>query len=233
MPVRAVFIAIRIVGALLIAAAVIAQLVRSVTLWIDLGDVSLPLHVWHFFSFFTILSNLAAMGVLAAGAVRLIGRADDSRTFALWRVSATAYMAVTGLVYNTLLRGIELPQGTTVPWSNEILHLVAPLLVVVDWLLAPGRRPLEWRDLRVVLAFPIVWTVYTMVRGPFVRDDVRDLDRWYPYPFLDPALSANGYLSVAFYMVLIAVVFGLAGAGAIWVSRRRAGTRPADLPAGT
>ena len=36
----------------------------------------------------------------------------------------TTYMIVTGLVYNILLRGIELPQGSEpIPWSNETLHV--------------------------------------------------------------------------------------------------------------
>jgi hypothetical protein len=43
---------------------------------------------------------------------------------------------------------------------------------------------------------------------------------WYPYPFLNPITSAQGYVSVAFYVVLIAAVIGLVGAAVIWASRR-------------
>jgi hypothetical protein len=46
---------------------------------------------------------------------------------------------------------------------------------------------------------------------------------WYPYPFLDPHLSPNGYLSVTFYIILIAAVIGLTAAGVVWVSRRKSG----------
>ena len=41
-------------------------------------------------------------------------------------------MVVTGVVYNLLLRGIVLDQGTTVPWSNEVMHLVGPAFMLLD-----------------------------------------------------------------------------------------------------
>jgi len=63
------------------------------------------------------------------------------------------------------------------------------------------------------------------VRGPFVVDQVFGNDFWYPYPFLNPNASANGYLSVVFYVVLIAAVIGLVAAGVLWISRRRSPAR--------
>ena len=62
------------------------------------------------------------------------------------RASVTSYMAVTGIVYNMLLRGVNVSEGSVLPWSNEVLHVVGPLLMVIDWLFAPGRRrPIEWK----------------------------------------------------------------------------------------
>jgi hypothetical protein len=133
----------------------------------------------------------------------------------------TTYMFTTGLVYNLLLRGVELPQGATLEWSNEVLHVIAPLYVVLDWLLAPGRTPIAAKRLWGILVFPIVWVVYTLVRGPLVMDYVLGKNYWYPYPFLNPETSPNGYASVAFYVVLIALVIGAAAAGVLWISRRK------------
>ena len=67
----------------------------------------------------------------------------------------------------------------------------------------------------------MVWAVYTMIRGPFAFNALTDTRGWYPYPFLDPANSSEGYVSVAFYVVLIAAIIGGVGALVIWVSRRR------------
>jgi tetrahydromethanopterin S-methyltransferase subunit B len=70
--------------------------------------------------------------------------------------------------------------------------------------------------------------VYTMFRGPLTPDELTGTSYWYPYPFLNPDTSANGYLSVAFYIVLIALVIASLAALAIWISRRFRGG--AELP---
>ena len=113
-------------------------------------------------------------------------------------------------------------------WSNEVLHVVAPAYLLIDWLFAPGRTPLRFRAVWGIAVFPIVWAVYTLVRAPFAIEPVSGKSPWYPYPFLNPAASPNGYLSVAFYVVLIAVVILAAGYGVVWVSRRWSVRRPSD-----
>jgi hypothetical protein len=210
--VRPLLVVLRLAAAGLVLAAIVAQLIRSIENTIAAeGDVGFVLQ--NFFSFFTIESNvLAVLAFLAGGVAVALGRAE-SRGLTIFRLVATTYMTVTFIVYNLLLRGIELPQGQTVPWSNEILHVVGPLLLVADWLFAPGRTRLEWRHVGVVVIWPIVWAAYTLIRGPIVE--------WYPYPFLDPGNSTNGYLSVAFYVILIAGVMVGVGAAGIWVTRRR------------
>ncbi|MEZ5190309.1 MAG: Pr6Pr family membrane protein [Schumannella sp.] len=218
---RMAFMIFRLAGAALIIAAVVGQLLLSLRVWAEAGIQDPTVQLVSFFSFFTIDSNVLGAAAFLIGAVCAIrGRTEDCRWYAVLRVCATAYMVTTGVVYNVLLRGIELPQGSTLPWANEVLHVVGPLLVLVDWLFAPGRLRLEWRALWAVVAFPIVWGVYTMVRGPLVHDAMTGNDYWYPYPFLNPNIAPEGYLSVAFYIVVIAIVIGSAGAGAIWVSRR-------------
>lgn len=204
-----------------IVAAVVGQLRTSLAYWARLGITEPTIQLVNFFSFFTIESNLAAVVTLGIGAVLLLTRRRaDPAWFQVLRLCVTTYMVTTGVVYNALLRGIELPQGSLLPWSNEVLHVVAPVWLLVDWCFAPGRAPLEWRRVRAVVVFPIVWVVYTLVRGPFTPDAVKHADHWYPYPFLDPALAATGYWSVVIYVVAIAIVIALVGLAAIWVSRR-------------
>jgi len=219
---RVLFAVLRVAVAAAVIAAIVAQLVTSYGFWTARGVESIWINVVNFFSFFTIDSNIGAAAVGLIGAVVLLGRTGrDPVWFNGFRVAVVTYMVVTGIVYNLLLRGIELPQGSTVPWSNEVLHVIAPAYLLIDWLLAPGRIRLGYRAVWGVVAFPIVWVVYTLIRGPVTPDEVYGKPFWYPYPFLNPNTSANGYLSVAFYIVLIAVVIGLTAAGAVWASRRR------------
>jgi hypothetical protein len=223
----------RLAAAALALAAIIAQLARSIenalqttTEW----GQHLPTVAANFLSFFTILSNLLAAIVLIVAAVWALRHRHDSRPEPNWLAvslaCASTYMIVTGIVYNTLLRGVEVSEGATLGWSNEIVHVVGPLLIVLDWLFAPGRRRLEWKRIGVVVIFPIVWAAYTMIRGPFVNDPTQAVlnpdytGGWYPYPFLNPVTAPLGYVSVAFYVVLIAAVIGGVGALIIWVSRR-------------
>lgn len=120
-------------------------------------------------------------------------------------------MATTFVVYNLLLRDISLDQATTVAWSNEILHVWAPLYLIVDWLIAPGRAPIGWNRFWLIAVFPLAWAMYSMIRGPIVG--------WYPYPFLNPA--NGGYGAVAVYVIAIAAFILLVGAGVVALSRTR------------
>jgi hypothetical protein len=225
--VRVLFIVFRLAGAGAITAAIVGQYIHSLNFRAAQGIDENGIPAVNFFSFFTVESNILATAVFLIGAVLLVrSSGTDPLWFGVGRAAVTAYMATTGIVYNTLLRGIEVSAGATLDWSNEILHVVGPILLVVDWLFAPGRRALVWRHIWIVVIFPIVWAVYTMVRGPFVVDPTQAVlnpdytGGWYPYPFLNPDTSPQGYVSVAFYVVLIAAVIGLVGAAVIWASRR-------------
>jgi hypothetical protein len=219
---RFVIAVVRVLVAALIIAAIVAQLDRSIGNWNTTG-LSVSFGITNFFSFFTIDSNVATIVVLLIGAAFVFARKADPHWYTVFRVIVVTYMAVTGVVYNLLLRGVELPQGTTVEWSNEVLHVVACAYIVLDWFIAPGRVPLGWKSLRAIVIFPIVWAVYTLIRAPFTVSDNKG-KAFYPYPFLDPSLAHEGYFSVAFYIALIAGVVLATGAGAIWVSRRWKGT---------
>lgn len=216
---------LRLGVAVAIAAAIVGQLVRSTS---NSAEKGWPIAqtVIDFFSFFTILSNATSMVVLVIGAVLLLRPGTvDSRVFATVLVSATTYMLITGIVYNLLLRNIPLPQGATVPWSNEILHVWAPLFFLLDLLLAPRRRALPWSTIGTIAVFPIVWLVYTLVRGPFTLDFRTGNAWWYPYPFLNPHVQPWGYGGVALYSVGIAIAILGLGAIGIGIGRLRARRR--------
>lgn len=210
---------LRIGGSIAIVAALAAQLQRTIQNELD-GGGHVAFVIQNFFSFFTVESNVLSAVALFVGIFTLSSAKSDSMAWTVFRGAATTYMATTGIVYNLLLRGIELPQGATVGWSNEILHVVAPVIMVLDWLIAPGRRPLHAKALWAIVIFPILWAGYSLVRGAMVVDP-RTGESWFPYPFLNPHTSANGYLSVAFYIVLIGALIGTVGAAVLWFSRIR------------
>ena len=214
---------VRVLFAALGVAAIVAQIERSIDNWHTTG-LSVAFGITNFFSFFTIDANVGTIVVLLIGAAFVFAKKDDPHWYTVFRAVVVTYMAVTGVVYNLLLRGVELPQGTTVAWSNEVLHVVACVYIVLDWFIAPGRVPLNWRSLRAIVVFPLVWILYTMVRAPLTVGETLNHKPFYPYPFLDPGLAHEGWFTVAFFILLITGVVLGAGAGVIWVSRRWEGT---------
>jgi hypothetical protein len=217
----------RLAAAVLAVAAIVAQLARSIEVAqsadTDYGR-HMPTVIANFFSFFTIESNVLAAVALAIGGIWALRQKDaklvEPRWLAVLLVCASTYMIVTGVVYNTLLRGIPLPQGSTVPWSNEVLHVVIPLIMLLDVLFAPRRRALGWGTVGIAAIFPIVWVVYTLIRANLVIAPATGNPYWYPYPFLDPHQS-GGYVAVSLYVLLIAAIIIGAAALVVWVGRRR------------
>ncbi|WEK12970.1 MAG: Pr6Pr family membrane protein [Candidatus Microbacterium phytovorans] len=215
---------VRLSMALAITAAILTQLTASVTTTIELGR-DMATVVANFFSFFTILSNViaaVALGWAAAAQLRRPGPSESALgAMSLALACATTYMLITGIVYNVLLRGISLDQGSRpVPWSNEVLHLIGPLFMLVDLLLGISRRHLPRRSIWLIIAFPIVWTIYTLIRGPLVTNPASGDTWWYPYPFLNPH-APGGWPSVMAYVAAISVAFLAVGAFVVWVGNRR------------
>ncbi|MBF4608796.1 Pr6Pr family membrane protein [Curtobacterium sp. VKM Ac-1393] len=187
--------------------AVIAIVVAVVAQWLESSRTP-TYSFWNFFGYFTIQSNLivaVALGVTLVAAAR---RKRADLAVSVLRGAATVYIATTGIVYNTLLTGVNV--SASVPWSNDIVHKIIPVYAVLDWLLFSDRARLLLRHVWWFLLYPAVWTTVVLVRGA--------TDGWVPYPFLAPA---QGYGVVAIYVVGIAVSITLLGILVVGMSRLR------------
>jgi FAR-17a/AIG1-like protein len=184
--------------AALIAAAVVFQLQRS---------VDSAFEAVNFFSFFTILSNVFAAAFLAWQVAR--PPESQGRVGASVRGAMTLYMCITGIVYAVLLGPADI--GGPEPWVNVVVHFVAPIAVVLDWIVEPPRN-LPGRRVAVAwLAWPLAYVAYTLIRGRIVD--------WYPYPFLDPRES-GGYAGVLGYSVAVFAAFVGVGLALHWWTTR-------------
>ncbi|MGW4649913.1 Pr6Pr family membrane protein [Kitasatospora sp. NPDC004289] len=163
--------------------------------------------VGNFFSYFTILSNVLGAAVFLVGGLR--GLRGGRPVPDLLRGAATLYLTITGLVYLVALQGLGL--GLTLPWVNDVLHRIMPLVVLADWLAAPPRRPIEYHRALRWLLFPLLYLPYTLIRGRITD--------WYPYPFLDPGRH-GGYARVAVASAMITVAFLGVGAVLVWAGNR-------------
>lgn len=197
----------RAVGTLRLIAG--ATLVVALVFQITEKAVNNDLIADQYFSYFTILATILAIGVLIVGGVLALRHPVDTVAYTVARMSVTTYAVVTALVYNVLLRGIPDEGFIVSPWPGEIMHVWIPLFLLLDWLFSPGRPALRWTGLRIVVIFPLVWIAFTLVRGAITG--------WFPYPFLEPS---SGILSIALYILgIAALIVGLASLAIAW-SRR-------------
>lgn len=219
---RILFIAIRVLLAIAIVAATIASYSSSSDFWIASGFPDLGLLTANFFSYFTFQSNLISAAVLVVGAAWLSTPGTREPTWlSVARAAITSYLAITAIVYNLMLRGLPPSGEEAAQWTTETLHVVVPIVLLLDWVLAPGRTRLAWKQIATIMIYPIAWIVYTMVRGPLVIDQVKGRETWYPYPFLDPTLEGNDGWSVALWIVVIAATLTAAATGVVALSRLR------------
>ena len=144
------------------------------------------------FSYFTIWSNLIVFGVMFA-LYRNPNR--DSFIFKVLRLDSLLMITVTGVIYHILIRPYFPPISWNV-YSDIFLHTITPLFTVLVWLLIGPRG---WLNLKIVfysLVIPIIWLIYSMLRGLVISK--------YPYDFLD--VITHGYLTVLITILVLLVV---------------------------
>jgi len=129
-----------------------------------LGDTTVDLVV-HFFSYFTILSNIL-VGVTCA--LLLVDPLRDGRVFRVARLDALLCIAVTGIVYNTVLAGLN-ELSVAGFFTNLLMHQAGPLLAVVGWLVVGPRPRIDAATVWWSVVAPLAWIVYVFVQGAFSR----------------------------------------------------------------
>ena len=145
-------------------------------------------------SFFTNQSNLLFALLLLAGAAVTRGRRP-----AWWddvRGAAAFYLVMTGIIYALLVAPLDELLRWDIGWTGIVLHRVAPIAALLDWLATPRRRtPSPWRILEW-LTYPIAYLAATWLRG--------GVTGWYPYAFLDPTASSWSQVLATTAVVLLA-----------------------------
>ncbi|MBX3034264.1 MAG: Pr6Pr family membrane protein [Bdellovibrionaceae bacterium] len=172
-----------------------------------------------YLSFFTILTNWAAVLVHAAG-LRPAGRAMPA-FFARpgVRTGVGVAMVVVLLVYAAVLARLWQPQGLFL-LCDVLLHYAAPAIYVAWWIVAGAEGKSRWRDIGAWLVYPLAYLAYVALLAPWTGE--------VPYPFLNvdarglgPVLgSILGILALFLVLSTAAVVADRA------VSRFRAPSTP-------
>lgn len=169
-----------------------------------------------YFAYYTIQSSLIAAVVLSVTAVRELKGLPQTKTLNLARLSVSTYAIVVAVVYNALLRGTKVLPGDPdygYDWPvapNEILHVWAPIFIVVDIALTTMNFKLSYKQIFWVLLFPLAWLAFTIIRG--LNTD------WWAYWFLNPNEDA-GVTGVVTYIFGIMFFMLLSAAMSLGLNR--------------
>ncbi len=154
------------------------------------------LSVLFYFSFFTILSNIAAVlthagQLLPAQALSYFHRRSTAGAI-------TTLMMVVGIVYHFILAPLWSPKGLFLV-CDVILHYVTPLLMAAWWLVSANGKA-RFKTLLWWLVPPVVYVVCVYIRWAFVHE--------VPYPFLDPALPRQELIRGIVGIIVLFVITG-------------------------
>lgn len=190
------------IGAIIGWFAILIHLLTGVPDW----SVSLVEYLFRFFGYFTITTN-----VLAALCFTLYWLQGDSRPgYFLTRPNAVFAIAVfiimVGIIYNVTLRSLGIPAGIKA-LTNEVLHVVQPLLFLLFWIFFIPKDTLKWRAFIPWLLYPVAYILYVVVLGAITGH--------YPYPFADVGELGysralfNGLLILGGFLLLALLLLGL------------------------
>jgi len=156
------------------------------------NGMSLPEALLQFFSFFTILTNIAItliyLSALAGWSWLNWFRAPRTRAMMV------AVMLLVMIFYHVLLRPIWQPEGLFLV-CDYLLHYAAPILFALWWAVTQKHGAVDYPDTPAMLVPPLIYLAYVMARGA--------LTNVYPYPTLNA--FELGYGQVAINVVMVAI----------------------------
>jgi hypothetical protein len=199
---RAAWGAVRLLLALVCSVSLVSRF-----LW-GLGSATFT--AGNFFAYLTMQSNIAFVIVSVIAAAVAMRTPVDPLWLTNLRGVVLSCTLVAGIVFAVLVQqAAERSFPIEVPWSDQVLHFWLPALALVEWIVAPGRRRVQWRILFFVLGYPLVWGVITLARGASVG--------WYPYFFLDPG-QVSDPVEFVFYSSFALCIFAGVSSGMVSVS---------------
>ena len=186
---------------------------------------------WTAFLYYTVLSNVLCLGWMVASAIvtlrdaQAAGWVGTSTPSARGAAAVMMAITVTMLIYLIVLVPSTFEQpGTYEPFTltDNLVHIVTPLLVIVDWLLFVPKGKVRRFD-------PFLWALpayayllfaftYSALGGRFGGGTV------YPYPFMD--VDVHGVGGVALWIIGLTVALVAVGyvyyVLDVWLGRRGA-----------
>lgn len=155
-----------------------------------------------YFTFFSITTSIFAGVIALFGAYVLFANKPETERLMSLRLITTVSMIIVGVVYHALLTDSAIDaRDIGYEWPiipNLVIHTWAPIAIVFDYLLSVRGPVQKWRKSLWVIAYPLSWLGFSIVRGL--------VDNWWPYWFINPN-SEIGISGVIGYVLAISAAF--------------------------
>ena len=155
------------------------------------GIFALTIKPYSFFSF-TSISNICVLAVTLYGAFAGRRSLDDiTPRFARIQYLCLIMILITGIVYSFILLPDKLANNPdykffTIP--NIVGHYVAPVGMLIDWLLFGKKGQLTKREPIICICVPLLYCVIAIIYGN-IGPEIPGLNSSYVYFFMYPAVS--------------------------------------------
>jgi len=174
------------------------------------NNASVAASVVHFFSYFTMQTNLLVALILTLSFVQPQTERFLTRTSV--QSAVASYIVIVAVVYTLLLRNLWNPQGLRLV-ADRLLHDAIPLFYVLYWIIYMPKGSLRRIDPVLWLIYPLLYFVYILARGAAFGA--------YPYPFVD--VAKLGYREVLYNATMFLGAFFALGVTFTGIDRAMSG----------
>ncbi|WP_454261257.1 Pr6Pr family membrane protein [Pseudoxanthomonas mexicana] len=179
---------------------------------------------WSSFTYYTVMSNVLCLVWMVLSAIVTVrdaqrdGWTGVSTPSARWAAAIMEAITVTMLIYLfVLVPSLFTQPGAYEPFTltDNLVHIITPILVIVDWLLFVPKGRLRAYDPLLWALIPYAYLAFAFTYGALGGEFAPGVR--YPYPFMN--VEVNGLGDVILWIVGLTVA--LVGVGYIYYALDR------------
>ncbi|MGN1259104.1 MAG: Pr6Pr family membrane protein [Christensenellales bacterium] len=166
----------------------------------------------NFYVYYTNLSNYICIGFMFTSLFYTMKKANKNEDGPVTLAPAFKFMCmimimVTFFVYNILLAKDNTVIAYFTSLNNLILHVILPIMFVLDWVLFYEHDKTKWYYPLLSLIMPLIYVVFILIRGTIINHATATVV--YPYFFLNlDTLGLGGFFMWLSILVVVFVAIG-------------------------
>ncbi|MCR5626298.1 MAG: Pr6Pr family membrane protein [Lachnospiraceae bacterium] len=197
--------------------------------------LSILWHGFRNFSYFTVLSNIWVMIMMAVSIFFIFTGRKRGKAFTVVKMLATNAITITFLIYLVILAPTD-PRGFFGAYAKEAFsslaaHVICPLCALFDYILYDEPVELKGFKKLIFTAFPLFYLFYSLLLGPVMGMRWREMRMPYNFLNFDAPCSWFGFrpdtlssttvgVGVAYIMVFLFLLFVGVGMLTLFIQKK-------------